>query len=248
MEERVRVGLARLRARRVGALVRLIHDHADVIEARAGVPLEVARVAVRDLTKERDLPLPARCFTDDASAVVDDPDVDIVVEVIGGIEPARRADRRGAHGRQARRHRQQGAARHPRPRAVRDRRGRGRRPPVRGVGRRWHPADPAAARVARRRPHPPGDGHRQRHHQLHPHRHDRAGRVVRRRARRGAAARVRRDRPHRRRRGLRRRGQGGDHRLDRVRRARRRRRRVPRGHHRASPTTTSRRRATSATW
>src|SRR5262245_43106126 len=89
MDERVRVGI--LGCGHVGgALVRLIHDHADVIEARAGVPLEVVRVAVADLTKDRDLPLPARCFTDDAGAVVDDPDVDIVVEVIGGIEPARR--------------------------------------------------------------------------------------------------------------------------------------------------------------
>jgi homoserine dehydrogenase len=88
MDERVRVGI--LGCGHVGgALVRLIHDHADVIEARAGVPLEVARVAVHDLTKDRDLPLPARCFTDDADAVVGDPDVDIVVEVIGGIEPAR---------------------------------------------------------------------------------------------------------------------------------------------------------------
>ena len=89
MEERVRVGI--LGCGHVGgALVRLIHDHADVIEARAGVPLEVARVAVHDLAKDRDLPLPSRCFTDDADAVVGDPDVDIVVEVIGGIEPARR--------------------------------------------------------------------------------------------------------------------------------------------------------------
>jgi len=89
MDERVRVGV--LGCGHVGsALVRLIHDHADVIESRAGVPLEVARVAVHDLSKDRDLPLPSRCFTDDAAAVVDDPDVDIVVEVIGGIEPARR--------------------------------------------------------------------------------------------------------------------------------------------------------------
>src|SRR5215213_2456774 len=89
MDERVRVGI--LGCGHVGgALVRLIHDHADVIEARAGVPLEVTRVAVHDLTKDRGLPLPARRFTDDAGAVVDDPDVDIVVEVIGGIEPARR--------------------------------------------------------------------------------------------------------------------------------------------------------------
>ena len=88
MEERVRVGI--LGCGHVGsALVRLIHDHADVIEARAGVPLEVARVAVANLAKERDLPLPARCFTDDAAAVVADADVDIVIEVIGGIEPAR---------------------------------------------------------------------------------------------------------------------------------------------------------------
>jgi len=88
MDERVRVGI--LGCGHVGgALVRLIHDHADVIEARAGVPLEVARVAVAHLDKERDLPLPVRCFTDDAGAVVGDPDVDIVVEVIGGIEPAR---------------------------------------------------------------------------------------------------------------------------------------------------------------
>ena len=58
MDERVRVGI--LGCGHVGgALVRLIHDHADVIEARAGVPLEVARVAVADLAKERDLPLPA---------------------------------------------------------------------------------------------------------------------------------------------------------------------------------------------
>jgi homoserine dehydrogenase len=89
MDDRVRVGI--LGCGHVGgALVRLIHDHADVIEARAGVPLEVARVAVADLTKDRGLPLPAKCFTDDPGAVVDDPDIDIVVEVIGGIEPARR--------------------------------------------------------------------------------------------------------------------------------------------------------------
>src|SRR5215471_6989027 len=88
MENGVRVGI--LGCGHVGsALVRLVHDHADVIEARAGVPLEIARVAVAHLDKERDLPLPAACFTDDAGAVVGDPDVDIVVEVIGGIEPAR---------------------------------------------------------------------------------------------------------------------------------------------------------------
>src|SRR4249920_940266 len=88
MDDRVRIGV--LGCGNVGgALVRLVHEHADVIEARAGVPLAITRVAVRDTTKDRGLPLPARCFTDDPAAVVGDPDVDVVVEVIGGIEPAR---------------------------------------------------------------------------------------------------------------------------------------------------------------
>jgi homoserine dehydrogenase len=87
-DEAVKVGL--LGCGHVGApLARLIDDNADVIEARAGVRIEIARVAVRNVSRERDVPLPASRFTDDAEAVVADPDVDIVVEVIGGIEPAR---------------------------------------------------------------------------------------------------------------------------------------------------------------
>jgi len=87
-DEAVKVGL--LGCGHVGApLARLIDDNADVIEARAGVRIEIVRVAVRNLALERDVPLPASRFTDDAEAVVADPDVDIIVEVIGGIEPAR---------------------------------------------------------------------------------------------------------------------------------------------------------------
>ncbi|HYV61016.1 MAG TPA: homoserine dehydrogenase, partial [Acidimicrobiia bacterium] len=87
-DETVRVGL--LGCGHVGsALVRLIDEHADVIESRAGVRIEVARVAVRNLARERDVPLPAGRFTRDAEEVVADPEIDVVVEVIGGIEPAR---------------------------------------------------------------------------------------------------------------------------------------------------------------
>jgi homoserine dehydrogenase len=53
------------------------------------VRLHVARIAVRDITKPRDLPEVAGAFTDDADAVVADPDIDVVVEIIGGVEPAR---------------------------------------------------------------------------------------------------------------------------------------------------------------
>jgi homoserine dehydrogenase len=71
------------------ALVRLMDDHAPIIEARAGAKLELTRVAVRNLAKERDVNLAPECFTHDAEDVVTDPSVDVVVEVIGGIEPAR---------------------------------------------------------------------------------------------------------------------------------------------------------------
>jgi homoserine dehydrogenase len=51
--------------------------------------LELRRVAVRDLNRPRALELPAELLCTDANAVVDDPAVDIVVEVMGGLEPAR---------------------------------------------------------------------------------------------------------------------------------------------------------------
>src|SRR5438067_2275226 len=68
MGDVLRVGL--LGCGNVGAAVaRMLADHADEIELRCGSRIEVARVAVRNLSKERDVP--------------------VVVEVIGGIEPAR---------------------------------------------------------------------------------------------------------------------------------------------------------------
>jgi len=74
----------------VGAeVVRLLHSSADDLAARIGAPLEIAGIAVRRLQKRRDLPVEDALFTTDAAALVARPDVDLVVEVIGGIEPAR---------------------------------------------------------------------------------------------------------------------------------------------------------------
>jgi homoserine dehydrogenase len=72
-----------------GALVQLLDERGDDIEARTGLRLEVARVAVRNVAKERPVPLAEAVLTHDAVDVVNDPDIDVVVEVIGGIEPAR---------------------------------------------------------------------------------------------------------------------------------------------------------------
>ncbi len=71
------------------AFVQLVGEQADEIARRTGLHLEVTRVAVRNLSRDRDVELPEGMLTRDAHAVVADPDVDVVVEVIGGIEPAR---------------------------------------------------------------------------------------------------------------------------------------------------------------
>jgi homoserine dehydrogenase len=71
------------------ALVTLLAEQGDAIEARTGLRLEVAKVAVRNLARSRDVDLPEGTFTHDAAEVVHDPSIDVVVEVIGGIEPAR---------------------------------------------------------------------------------------------------------------------------------------------------------------
>jgi homoserine dehydrogenase len=74
----------------VGSQVaRLIHEQADDLDARVGAPVELAGIAVRRLGLPRDVDLPEGLFTTDAAALVARDDVDVVVEVIGGIEPAR---------------------------------------------------------------------------------------------------------------------------------------------------------------
>ena len=84
----VRIGV--LGCGNVGAaFVQLVERQADVIEARTGVRLQVVRVAVRNVSRDREVNLPDGVITRDASALVSDPTVDLIVEVIGGIEPAR---------------------------------------------------------------------------------------------------------------------------------------------------------------
>jgi homoserine dehydrogenase len=72
-----------------GSLTKLIADEGATIAARTGVRLEVTRVAVRNLAAERAVTLADGVLTRDAKALVIDPEVDVVVETIGGIEPAR---------------------------------------------------------------------------------------------------------------------------------------------------------------
>ena len=84
----VRVGI--LGCGHVGsALVGLVNERNQAIRETAGIEFEIVKIAVRNPSRQRDLPVDETLLTTDAADVVNDPRVDVVVEVIGGIEPAR---------------------------------------------------------------------------------------------------------------------------------------------------------------
>lgn len=83
MSKPLRIGIAGLGT--VGAgTVNLLRENAETITARAGVPLEVVAVSMRDASKKRDVRLEGITIVSDAMLLAEDPDIDIVVEVIGG--------------------------------------------------------------------------------------------------------------------------------------------------------------------
>jgi homoserine dehydrogenase len=83
----LRIGL--LGAGVVGqGILQLLLEHAPDVERRLGASIDVRRVAARDRDKPRNLPLDTIEVGFDPMAVVEDPDIDIVVEVMGGLHPA----------------------------------------------------------------------------------------------------------------------------------------------------------------
>ncbi|UUZ58341.1 homoserine dehydrogenase [Nocardioides sp. B-3] len=88
--ENKRLKVAVLGCGSVGSqVVRLLMEQADDLTARVGAPVELVGVAVRRLDAQRDVDVPAELLTTDAAGLVARDDVDPVIEVIGGIEPAR---------------------------------------------------------------------------------------------------------------------------------------------------------------
>lgn len=84
------IGVAVLGLGNVGTeVVRIIEDSAADLEARIGAPLELRGVGVRRVAKDRGVPV--GLLTDDIDALVSRDDVDIVVELMGPVEPARKA-------------------------------------------------------------------------------------------------------------------------------------------------------------
>ncbi len=69
-------------------LLQQLKENASAIEGRLGVPLDVRRIAVRDVTTVRSDLVPRDKLTTDPMDLVNDPDIQVIVEVMGGVERA----------------------------------------------------------------------------------------------------------------------------------------------------------------
>ena len=72
-----------------GGVIQLLRANAAYLEARVGASLDVVRVLVRDPDKERVAELDRARLTTDPEAILGDASIDVVIEVMGGVEPAR---------------------------------------------------------------------------------------------------------------------------------------------------------------
>ena len=82
-------------------VAKVLQEKAAYITQEIGCPIELRRVLVRDMGKARDVYLPEACFTTDPEDILSDPEISIVIELMGGEDPAfhsmEEALRRGKH-------------------------------------------------------------------------------------------------------------------------------------------------------
>ncbi|MGD6842758.1 homoserine dehydrogenase [Bacillus infantis] len=87
--EAISVGLLGLGT--VGSgVVKIIKNHQDKLMHQVGCPVEVKKVLVQDLNKQREVDVEATLLTGSPEEIIDDPDIDIIIEVMGGIEDTRK--------------------------------------------------------------------------------------------------------------------------------------------------------------
>ncbi|WP_366160828.1 homoserine dehydrogenase [Bacillus infantis] len=87
--EAISVGLLGLGT--VGSgVVKIIKNHQDKLMHQVGCPVEVKKVLVQDLNKQREVDIEASLLTGSPEEIIDDPDIDIIIEVMGGIEDTRK--------------------------------------------------------------------------------------------------------------------------------------------------------------
>ena len=86
--DRVNIGLIGFGTVGTG-LVRILQENGKILEKRLGVPIVLKRIADQDVTRDRGVKVNPALLTTKVSDVLDDPEISIVVELMGGLEPAR---------------------------------------------------------------------------------------------------------------------------------------------------------------
>lgn len=84
----IKVGLIGLGTVGTGVAKIILNNGAN-IEKKIGARLEIKKIAVRDINKKRDIEIGSEVFTNNVEDVINDPDIDIIIEVAGGIEPTK---------------------------------------------------------------------------------------------------------------------------------------------------------------
>jgi homoserine dehydrogenase len=88
MTKKISVGLIGFGTVGTG-VVKILKKNAALIRERVGVPVELKLIADLDIRSDRGITVPKNMLTTSAAAVLNDPGIDIVLELVGGIEPAR---------------------------------------------------------------------------------------------------------------------------------------------------------------
>ncbi|OYW13982.1 MAG: homoserine dehydrogenase, partial [Planctomycetales bacterium 12-60-4] len=70
-------------------VAKILTEQPERIIRRAGRPVAIRKAVVRNLSKPRDIELPSGVLTTDLDSVIKDPDIDVAVELMGGLHPAR---------------------------------------------------------------------------------------------------------------------------------------------------------------
>jgi homoserine dehydrogenase len=88
MKQRIGIGLIGFGTVGCG-VAKILIDQAELIRRRVGIPLEIVGIADKDITTDRGIVLDQGILTTDVQGLIDNPQTDIVVELIGGLDPAK---------------------------------------------------------------------------------------------------------------------------------------------------------------
>ncbi len=89
MKTRVTVGLVGFGTVGTG-VAKVLLRNAEVIARRVGIPVDLVRIVDLDVTTDRGMPLPDGLLTSDLNSVLNDPSIDMIIELIGGYDAAKR--------------------------------------------------------------------------------------------------------------------------------------------------------------